>query len=218
MSAQDARDRFAAATREHLTAPLTKSGDVTLRHVDAKTWHDVIEPLWQESLDRPGLDVQRALLDDAQRARLADLDAVMARLDHRVLFERVRTDGSGTTELVGGYWGSQDTEGRYAMVVSVFASAYRGRGLYTALLPRVVEAARASGFREMYSRHRADNNPILISKLKAGFVIAGFEVAPRWGLCITLRKHLFDSFALVHEYRIDGTHGDTLRAKGLAVP
>ena len=89
--------------------------------------------------DRPGT-IELRIQNDAQRARLADLDAVMARLDHRVLFERVRTDGSGTTELVGGYWGSQDTEGRYAMVVSVFASAYRGRGLYTALLPRVVEA------------------------------------------------------------------------------
>lgn len=207
MSAQDARDRFASATREHLTAPL---GSLTLRHVDAKTWHDVIEPLWQESLDRPGLDV-RTLLSDEQRVRLADLDAVMERLEHRILFE---SEGA----LVGGYWGSQDSEGRYAMVVSVFAAAHRGRGLYTALLPRVVDAARASGFREMYSRHRADNNAILVPKLKAGFVIAGFEVAPRWGLCIWLRKYLVDSFEHVHEYRVDGTHGDMLRAQGLPVP
>jgi hypothetical protein len=217
MSAQDARDRFAAATREHLSAPLGASGDITLRHVDAKTWHDVIEPLWQESQGRPGLDV-RTLLDEGQRARLADLDAVMDRLEHRILFERIRNDGSGTTELVGGYWGSQDSEGRYAMVVSVFAPEHRGHGLYSAWLPRVVEAARASGFREMYSRHRADNNPILVPKLKAGFVLAGFEVAPRWGLCIWLRKYLVDAFEQVHQYRIDGTHGDTLRAKGLPVP
>lgn len=137
----------------------------------------------------------------------------MQRLEHRVLFE-----DATTKELVGGYWGSQDGEGRYAMVVSVFVQAHRGKGLYSAWLPRVVEAARASGFREMYSRHRADNNAILVPKLKAGFVIAGFEVAPRWGLCIWLRKYLVDGFDDVHAYRIDGTHGDVLRAKGLPVP
>lgn len=209
MTAQDARDRFAAATRSHLTAPLADG--ITLRHVDGPAWHDVIEPMWQATLgNRAGLDV-RQLLDETQRARVGDLDAIFERLEHRILFEH-----EGKT--VGGYWGAQDTEGRYAMVVSVFAQEHRGRGLYKALLPRVIEAARASGFREIYSRHRADNNPILVPKLKAGFVIAGFELAPRWGLTVWLRKYLVESFELVHQYRVDGAQGDALRARGMPVP
>lgn len=213
MSADDARKRFADATQRHLTAPLVDKhgGALTLRHVDADTWHATIEPLWQSALDgRAGVDV-RQLLDDDQRARLADLESTLARLQHYVLFER---DG----EFVGGYWGAQDTEGRYAMVVSVFAKALHGRGLYSAWLPRVVAAAQASGFREMYSRHRVDNNAILVPKLKAGFFIAGFEIAPRWGLTVLLRKYLVDSFLPAHAYRVDGAGAEALRQRGLQIP
>ena len=144
-------------------------------------------------------DLDGTLLDAEARIP-PEVFAAIARLKARGIKVAIATGRRATTTIP------------YAEAIGVDAPCVLFNGA------KVVEAARASGFREMYSRHRADNNPILISKLKAGFVIAGFEVAPRWGLCITLRKHLFDSFALVHEYRIDGTHGDTLRAKGLAVP
>jgi hypothetical protein len=33
------------------------------------------------------------------------------------------------------------------------------------------------GFQRIYSRHKMSNNAVIIPKLKAGFVITGFEVA-----------------------------------------
>ena len=96
--------------------------------------------------------------------------------------------------------------------------AWRGRGLYRALLPRVVAAARDAGFREVVSRHRADNNPILVPKLRAGFVISGFDVSPRWGLLVHLRRYLVEELALMHAYRVDGAEREALVARGVKVP
>jgi hypothetical protein len=121
-------------------------------------------------------------------------------------------------EVIGGYWGGQDTEGRYAMVLAIVREDWRRRGVYSSLLTRVVVAARESGFREIYSRHRADNNGILIAKLRAGFLIAGFEVAPRWGLVVVLRMYLIETIRLLHEHRVDGEHAAELRKRGLPLP
>jgi GNAT superfamily N-acetyltransferase len=205
MSADDARARFAAATEEHLIAPLAEG--VQIRSVDAASWHTTIDAMWTGTMDRPGLDLE-PLHSAEERAAIADLDATISpRMEHRLLFE-------AGGEVVGGYWGQQETWGRYYMTVSVFRPEWRGRGLYSALLPRVVAAAAAAGFREVYSRHRADNNAILVPKLRAGFVIAAFEVAPRWGLTVHLRRYLVDGLTLAHGYRIDGGHVPALRERG----
>jgi GNAT superfamily N-acetyltransferase len=208
MSADDARARFAAATVRHLSTPLP--GGVTMRPVDAAAWHQVVDAMWNGSLDRPGLDLGPLFAPD-QTAAIGDLDAIVGdRLEHRLLFEH-------GGEVVGGYWGQQETFGRYYMTVSVLAPAWRGRGLYSALLPRVVACAADSGFREIYSRHRADNNAILVPKLRAGFVIAAFEVAPRWGFTVHLRKYLVEGLTDVHAYRIDGGRVPELRARGMKI-
>lgn len=209
MSAADARTRFSIATTEHLTAPLAPT--VTIRHVDEAEWHTAIDAMWTGTLDRPGLDLTPAFTPE-QSAALRDLDAIVGdRLQHRMLFE---ADGA----TIGGYWGQQETFGRYYMTVSVFRPEWRGRGLYTALLGRVTAAVAHAGFREMYSRHRADNNKILVPKLRAGWLIAAFEVAPRWGLTVHLRKYLVDALTLVHEYRVDGARVAELRERGVELP
>lgn len=206
MSADDARARFAAATQLHLSEPLAEG--VLIRSVDAAEWHRVVDAMWTGTLDRPGLDLG-PLFSPEQAAAVADLDAsISPRMEHRLLFE-------AGGEVVGGYWGQQETWGRYYMTVTVFRPDWRGRGLYRALLPRVVAAAEAAGFREVYSRHRADNNAILVPKLRAGFVIAAFEVAPRWGLTVHLRRYLVDGLTLVHGYRTDGGFASELRERGM---
>jgi hypothetical protein len=209
MSAADARARFNHATTRHLTAPLAPG--VAIRHVAEAEWHSAIDAMWAGTLARPGLELTPLFrADEAEGFR--NLDAIVGdRLHHRMLFE-----AEGAT--IGGYWGQQETFGRYYMTVSVFRPEWRGRGLYTALLGRVVAATTEAGFREMYSRHRADNNAILVPKLRAGWLIAGFEVAPRWGLTVHLRKYLVDALTLVHEHRIDGAHVPALRELGLKLP
>ena len=65
---------------------------------------------------------------------------------------------------------------------------------------------------------RADNNAILVPMLRAGWVIAAFAVAPRWGLTIHLRKYVVDALMLVHEHRVDGSRVVELRDRGLELP
>ena len=153
MPVADARARFATATTQHLTAPLAPG--VTIRHVGEAEWHTAVDTMWAGTLERPGLELT-PLFTPEQSEAFRDLDAIIGdRLHHRMLFD---VDGA----TIGGYWGQQETFGRYYMTVTVFRPEWRGRGLYTALLGRIAAAVGASGFREMYSRHRADNNAILV--------------------------------------------------------
>ncbi len=209
MPADDARARFDAATLEHLVAPLAEG--VEIHHADAETWHVAADPVRLEADDRPGVS-PGVLAPAEQRARGADLDAVLGTpLAHRLLFV-------ARGEVIGAYWGIQEPYSRYYMVSTVFRRAWQGRGLYTGFLPRVVAAAEAAGFAEVWSRHRADNNAVLVPKLRAGFTITGFEVSPRWGILVHLRRYLREGLGRVHRYRIDGTGAAELRTDGLALP
>lgn len=204
------RARASPRSRRHLTSPL--AADVTIRHVDAAAWHAAADPLWAGTMDRPGMALA-PLFTASEAESIADLDAIVAdRLEHRLLL----VDAAGA--VIGAYWGQQETFGRYYMILSVLAPAWRGRGLYRVMLERVTAAATDAGFREMYSRHRADNNQVLIPKLRAGWTIAAFEVTPRFGLLVHLRRYLVDAVRLVHEHRVDGAHAAELRARGLKLP
>ena len=48
-------------------------------------------------------------------------------------------------------------------------------------------------------------------------MIAAFEVAPRWGLTVHLRRYLVEALTLAHEYRVDGAHAAELREHGLKI-
>lgn len=208
-SADDGRARFASATATHLTGALTP--EVDLEPVDVATWERHNQALWDGADERPpAFDLRRVMTDD-ERARGADLEATLGpTLGHRVLLR-------AGAEVVGAYWGQQDTWQRYYMVYSVVRRDWQRRGLYRALLPRVVAAATAAGFREIYSRHRADNNAVLVPKLKAGFAIGGFEIAPRFGLLVHLRYYPGDGMRATFAHRVDGAHAAALRDRGLPV-
>jgi GNAT superfamily N-acetyltransferase len=205
-----ARARFAAATAKHLTGALIPG--VELGEVATATWEQHNQRLWDGASDRaPAYDLRRVMTDD-ERARGADLEALWpAPLAHRILV-------SAGDEVIGAYWGMQETWQRYYMVYSVIHRDWQGRGLYKALLSRVMQAATDAGFREIYSRHRADNNAILVPKLKAGFTIAAMEVTPRFGLLVHLRYYTGLGMRLLAEHRVDGAHAPALRERGLPIP
>lgn len=64
--------------------------------------------------------------------------------------------------------------------------AHRGKGIYSALLNLVIGYLQTMDVTSIRSRHRADNNPILVPKLKAGFTISGMEISPRFGTMVNL--------------------------------
>lgn len=208
MPSEEAHHRFAEATRTHLLAPLP--GGVEIASCSAGEWKRLSAALWSDS-SRPMLEVDPAL-EHATRGRAEDLDALLAPplAHHLVLY--------AAGEPVAAYHGRQEGGARYHMVNTIFHPAWRGRGLYSALLARIESAAHDSGFLEMSSRHRADNNAILVPKLRAGWVIAAFEVAIKQGLLVHLRRYLHAGLADAHGYRIDGSRADALREAGVQLP
>jgi RimJ/RimL family protein N-acetyltransferase len=87
---------------------------------------------------------------------------------------------------VGWSFGIQDGPERFYMINTGILPEHQNRGIYTALLPNVLERVRAEGFQIVYSRHTATNNRILVLKLKAGFVITGIEISDQFGLLVHL--------------------------------
>ncbi len=89
-------------------------------------------------------------------------------------------------QLVGWSWGFQKSGHEFYMCNSAVLPEYRKRKIYSTLLDKVVEKATQDGFQEINSKHHADNNSVIIPKLKKGFVVQGFEINPRFGLMLTL--------------------------------
>ncbi len=208
MSADDARRRFDAATRTHLLAPLPHGVEVL--PCTADEWRRLTDAWWAVE-SRPRIDLA-PLHSELDRAGVADLDAVLATpLEHRVV---LRAAGAP----IGAYHGHQEASGGYKMANTILVPEWRGRGVYRALLGQIEAAVRASGFLEMSSRHRADNNAVIVPKLRAGWVIAAFDVVPKYGLLVHLRRYLHDGLAHAFGYRIDGRHADALRAAGVKLP
>lgn len=87
---------------------------------------------------------------------------------------------------VGWSFGAQIDRERFYMVNSAIFPEHRNKGLYTALLDRAVTSARVQGFQMITSRHTATNSPILIAKMKAGFIITGFELSDSFGFIVNL--------------------------------
>ena len=163
----------------------------TIRILDDATFG----PLFAEL--RPGVfgdrfeaDV-RALLDSdalAATRRLAGRMGTPYRLNVGVFHEGV---------CVGWSTGVQKDAETFQMINTGFLPPHQGRGLYRALLPRVLSLVEAEGFQVVTSRHHPTNNAVLVPKLKAGFVITQFEVSDRFGLLVHLtyyfderRRHL----------------------------
>ena len=67
-----------------------------------------------------------------------------------------------------------------------FLPAYRGRGLYSAFLPKYLAYAAALGYERVTITHHPNNRAIMIAELKVGFDIVGLELHESHGPLIKL--------------------------------
>lgn len=116
--------------------------------------------------------------------------------------------------LVGWSFGKQESAEKYYMVNSALLPLHRNKGVYTSLLPHVLERVKREGFQIVYSRHRANNNPILIPKLKAGFCITGLELSDMFGTLVHLSYFFNQARRSAYDFRV-GTRIDTKEMKRL---
>ncbi len=75
---------------------------------------------------------------------------------------------------IGWHFGFQKSELEYFMANTGILPAYQNRKIYSAFLKYIIERVVDEGFQFITSIHHADNNAVIIPKLKAGFIIQVF--------------------------------------------
>ena len=88
--------------------------------------------------------------------------------------------------LVGWTYGWLETASSFYMANSGVAPPYRRRGIYSQLVRRCIECASEAGAPVVRSRHVSTNNPVLVAKLKLGFLITGVEYTADHGALLHL--------------------------------
>ncbi len=91
-------------------------------------------------------------------------------------------------EVIGWHSGQQDSiiPNKFYMANSGIRPQFQGQGIYKSLLQEILKIVHNEGFEEIYSIHSVQNNAILVPKLKAGFIISGFDISDRFGLTVKL--------------------------------
>lgn len=107
-------------------------------------------------------------------------------------------------EVVGWHSARGWDERTVYMSNTALLPAHRGQGLYTRLLPHLLDTFRAAGYTLVRSHHHATNNAVIVPKLRAGFRIQGLEVNHHGLMAVLI--HSFDD---VHRDYMDVRSGLT---------
>jgi hypothetical protein len=163
-----------------LTQDSVLFGNYTLRVLDNAEFGPLFRQyrsiIFQTMLD---FDIQQALSIEEQTAtaRLRERMGTPFRLNIGLYHRQ---------EFIGWSFGIQESAEKYYMVNTGILPQHQGKGIYSALLPRILSALQREGFQIVYSRHVATNNQVLVPKLKVGFVITGIEVSDVFGVLVHL--------------------------------
>jgi GNAT superfamily N-acetyltransferase len=151
---------------------------VILRTVDRFT-----EPEFTELVDRLLHDPDRR----SMRARYLGAAGVPPTVSTA---QQVRIGAFAGDRLVGWSHGHLPQAGTFYVSNSAVEDEYRRQGIYTRLVAAMEAEARALGCTRIESNHRAANAPVLIAKMKVGYVIVGTEFTAEMGLLVKLSKQL----------------------------
>jgi GNAT superfamily N-acetyltransferase len=105
-------------------------------------------------------------------------------------------------QLVGWSYGWFQRPDTFYMANSGVLPSHRRRGVYSQLVNAIVEYAQSHGAGTVRSRHSVLNTPVIIAKLKLGFVIAGTNLSEHMGLQVQLVRHASTSRADVFHNRV----------------
>ena len=88
--------------------------------------------------------------------------------------------------LIGWTFARPEGSSLLYMINSGVAPAERRQGIYSGLARLVIEHARSRGYVAILSRHAANNNAVIVAKLKLGFFVSGFEYSEVYGPLVWL--------------------------------
>jgi hypothetical protein len=103
--------------------------------------------------------------------------------------------------FVGWSAGFQANPNEFYMMTSGVFLKYRRKGYYTKLAKTVLAKVQKLGFQMVSSNHIATNNPVIMAKLKLGFMIAGMEISDNMGVLLRLVYSFNDLRTEVLKYR-----------------
>jgi ribosomal protein S18 acetylase RimI-like enzyme len=166
--------------------------DITFRVLDKFP-----EPAYTALVDQAFSDyVESELLAEVARQELAAREKAPEAVNERAL----RIGAFRGEELVGWTYACPEGSTLLYMVNSGVASTERQKGIYSELARLVIEHARREGYVAIQSRHAANNNPVIIAKLKLGFFVSGFEYSEVYGPLVrltyllgSLRRNLYQT-------------------------
>lgn len=120
-------------------------------------------------------------------------------------------------ECIGWHYGYQIGPMSYYMCNSAILPEFRRQGYYTWLASKIIEEITARGYHRITSRHHPTNNPIIIAKLKLGFVVTGLQLAGSFGTLIELERNSNQAMAELIKFRCGAKlpQSSTLEAIGL---
>jgi GNAT superfamily N-acetyltransferase len=105
-------------------------------------------------------------------------------------------------QLVGWSYGWFERPDIFYMANSGVLPSHRRLGVYSQLVGAIVEHAQSHGAGTVHSRHSVLNTPVIIAKLKLGFVIAGTNLSEHLGLQVQLVRHASTARADVFHNRV----------------
>jgi GNAT superfamily N-acetyltransferase len=111
-------------------------------------------------------------------------------------------------ELAGFHCGHQHKPFTFSMSTSVVLESFRKRGVYGRMLDIILAWTKEQGFSQVVSHHHPSNNPILIAKLKRGFVISGIEMSAQMGFLVALSYYHNPLAQKVFEFKSGRTYMD----------
>ena len=181
-------------------APLV--GDYTVGRIDPKEFRPAFDEL------RPRVFADTLSYDPRTIWTEAETEA-LSRLRSRMgdVFELVLGIYRGE-DLVGWSMGWQEDAATYKMVNTGILPEHQGKGIYKAILPRTLEILKQEGFQVVVSYHNATNNAVIVPKLRAGFIISGFEVSDRFGLIVRLAYYFNETRRRIMDVRVGQARPD----------
>ncbi|MBK8550845.1 MAG: hypothetical protein IPL53_07190 [Ignavibacteria bacterium] len=102
---------------------------------------------------------------------------------------------------IGWFFGKQTDSETFFMTNTGILKKYRNLGIYKKMLPVIIEIIKKKGFQKISSSHNVNNNHIIVAKLKAGFVISGFEIRDIFGMIVQLTYFFNKVRGKVIQYR-----------------
>jgi ribosomal protein S18 acetylase RimI-like enzyme len=103
--------------------------------------------------------------------------------------------------LVGWTFALPEGANHLCMINSGVAPGERRQGIYSELARLVIEHARSRGYVAILSRHAANNNAVIVAKLKLGFFVSGFEYSEVYGPLVRLTFLLGELRRTLHRAR-----------------